>query len=138
MKFFTKRADGGPLSNVIGFWLVEIKRLFSIVLLKFGHGSRENYHSHAMNSTSWFVKGKRLIEQNADGSVVEYRPSWKPIITPRDKVHRVFAEGDCWVISFRGPWRKAWYEVDPSTGEIIYLAHSRKRITKEQYDELVR
>ena len=41
MKILNIAKDGGPESNVTGYWLVESKRFFSIVLLKFDKGSRE-------------------------------------------------------------------------------------------------
>lgn len=90
MKFFSYGTDGGPESIVTGYWLVEIKRLFSIVLLKFGDGSREAYHSHAFNCISWVLKGK-LREVMVEGEENIYRPSLKPIVTRRDMFHKVYS-----------------------------------------------
>jgi len=53
--------DGGPDSTVTGYWLIESKKWFSIVLLKFEGKSREAFHTHAFNAISWLLKGK-LIE----------------------------------------------------------------------------
>lgn len=41
MKLFKKMKDGGKESTVTGYWLIECKSLFSIVLLKFEGDSRE-------------------------------------------------------------------------------------------------
>ena len=60
MKLFHKAKDGGPASTVTGYWLIESKRFFSIVLLRFDGPSREAFHTHAFNSISWVVKGVLL------------------------------------------------------------------------------
>ena len=49
MKLFKYMKDGGPESTVWGYFLIEIKSLFTIVLLHFKNGSREAYHNHAFN-----------------------------------------------------------------------------------------
>lgn len=53
MKLLFKRKDGGQQSTVTGYWLIEWKNVFSIVLLKFEKGTREAYHTHAFNAFSW-------------------------------------------------------------------------------------
>ena len=50
MKLFTKSYDGGENSGVTGYFLIEWKNVFSIVLLNFKDKYRENYHSHAFNA----------------------------------------------------------------------------------------
>lgn len=114
MRFLTKVKDGGPSSNVDALVLVEIKGLFSIMLLKFNKGQREAYHSHAFHALSWFLKGK-LVEHNYEQPSVKYKRSLFPKITPRNQVHRVEALEDSWVFTLRGPWVKRWVEVDPVT-----------------------
>lgn len=42
--------DGGPESKVWGLWVLRIKTLFTVVLLKFENGTRDAYHSHAFGS----------------------------------------------------------------------------------------
>lgn len=121
-----KRKDGGPKSHVWGFFFVELKKLFSIVLLKFEHGTREAYHSHAFNSVSWLLRG-HLVESRIDrpyGRV--YGPSFKPIITTRDNFHQVSSIGTSWVLSFRGPWADKWKEITEDGSEIT-LTHGRKQ-----------
>lgn len=125
MKFFKKGVDGGKLSNVEGFWLVEIKGLFSIVLLKFNKGSRENYHSHAFNAITWWISG-RVIEYLKDGTHKTWLPSLLPKYTPRNCFHKVFAEETTYALSFRGPWKSRWQEYNPTTQETITLTHGRK------------
>ena len=55
MKLCYVGKDGGPESTVWGFWLIEIKKLFSVALLCFENGSREAFHTHAFNSVSWVL-----------------------------------------------------------------------------------
>src|SRR5271154_4359591 len=57
MKLFKKMRDGGPESPVVGYFLVEIKSLFSVVLLHFG-GTREAFHSHAFNAVTLWLRGR--------------------------------------------------------------------------------
>jgi quercetin dioxygenase-like cupin family protein len=124
MRAFYFGKDGGAESCVWGFWLVELKRLFSIVLLCFEDGTRDAYHSHAFAAVSWVLRG-RLEEEVLGGERVTYRPSWRPVWTPRDRFHKVRSVGRSWVLSFRGPWRSTWYEfVPPSTVRV--LTHGRR------------
>ena len=126
MKFLSYGKDGGPESTVSGFWFVEIKPLFSIVLLKFEEGSRDAYHEHAFNSVSWLLKGV-LREEHLRGTRINYHvPGWLPIITKRDTYHQVKSLGTSWVFSIRGPWAKTWKEYRP-TGEVT-LTNGRKEV----------
>lgn len=109
MKLFSKAKDGGPLSRVTGYWLLEVKGLVSAMVLRFGPGSRESYHSHAFTSVSWLLRG-HLREEMLDGRVVEHKPSMWPVVTHPNTFHRVFSDGTSWVLSFRGPWRNQWME----------------------------
>lgn len=124
MKIFGK--DGGPTSKVWGYFF-ELKRLFSIVVLRFEDGSREAYHSHAFNSINWIIKGK-LVESHREGGEIMYLPSWKPVITRRSTFHKVTSEGRSWVLSFRGPWAKTWQEWIPDEQRLVTLTHGRKEI----------
>lgn len=97
VKFFRKAKDGGPKSTVTGYWLVEFKRLFSLALLKFEDGSRDEFHSHAFNSLNWVLKGE-VVEERRFNEYWElqfkrFRPSWKPVYTSRDNMHRVKSNG---------------------------------------------
>jgi len=125
MKFMQFGTDGGKDSGVTGFWLCEIKGLFSIALLHFKKGTRENYHSHAFNAYSFFIKGK-VEEQHLDEDPIIWEPSIRPKYTPRSTFHRVNALEDTWCLTFRGPWSKSWYEYNPSSEEYIELTNGRK------------
>jgi hypothetical protein len=127
MKILTIMKDGGNLSRVWGLFLVEFKTLFSVVFLWFASGSREAFHTHAFNAVSWVIWGK-LIEDNLYGRQVVYRPSFKPIWTPRDRFHKVTSEGTTIAISFRGPWLKHWREYLPVDKKFLVLTHGRKVI----------
>jgi len=116
MKLFRHAKDGGPESTVDGWWLVEIKSLFSIVLLRFDGPSRFAYHEHAFHSVSWLLRGQ-LVERlrNTRISTV-YNPSPLPIVTRRSDFHMVDSVGTSWVLSFRGPWAKTRREYIPGRG----------------------
>lgn len=81
MKLFFKSKDGGPKSNVTGYWLIECKTLFSIVLLRFSEGTRESYHNHAFNAVSWVLSGALYEKEiNTEGKLGKwYLRSIKPI-----------------------------------------------------------
>lgn len=131
MKFCKIAKDGGPESKVWGYFLFEIKSLFSIVLLRFEDGSREAYHNHAFNAVSWVLKGH--LEEihhpvNPDAYPpyhVDYHyPSVTPVITLRSTMHKVVSHGRTWVLSIRGPWSKTWKEV--VDGKEMTLTNGRK------------
>lgn len=131
MKLFRKAKDGGPKSTVTGYWLIEAKRLFSVVLLRFDHGSRDEYHDHAFGSVNWVLRG-RVVEHVIDPSypwrkeVYDYWPSLIPVVTLRSRLHRVVSEGTTWVLSFRGPWSRTWREYDPRSERFITLTDGRR------------
>lgn len=125
MKFFSYSKDGGPDSKVSGMFVVEVKSLFSVVLLKFLDGSRETYHSHAFNALSWVLRGQ-LTEFLLQGKVNTYTPSIHPITTLRSNFHHVESKGTTWVLSFRGPWAKTWEEFLPNENKYLTLTHGRK------------
>ena len=134
MKLFFKSKDGGPDSSVTGYWLIESKRFFSIVLLKFDGRSREAYHTHAFNAWSWVLTGDSLFEQTLEDQrhrymevSRRYTPSLKPIYTPRKRLHKVSSMGTTWVLSFRGPWSKTWKEINQH-GEQTF-SHGRKVVS---------
>lgn len=128
MKLFHHAKDGGKESNVDGYWLIEAKGLFSIVLLRFRAGSREAYHTHAFNAISWIIRG-RMLEFVLDGETVELKPSIKPLYTPRNRFHKVYGIAkNTWAISFRGPWVNTWKEFLPKVQKYVTLTHGRKII----------
>lgn len=137
MKLFKVSKDGGPDSNVTGFFLIEIKSLFSIVLLRFTNGSRDVFHSHAFNSLSWILRGRlsesRLVDirKHPTGfAQTVFRPSIFPIWTSRTNIHKVSSVGTTYVISFRGPWEYFWQEVDFKTRIVTTLKHGRRIVTE--------
>lgn len=128
MRFLSWCKDGGPESPVSAFWLLEIKSLFSIGLLKFGHGTRSAYHTHAFNSWSWLLKGQLLETFVDDKPQRVYFPSWRWVKTFRNTFHRVASWGTSWVLTFRGPWRKTWREYNPETEEYTILSDGRRQV----------
>lgn len=145
MRFFFKRVDGGPQSNVTGFWLCEGKRSFSIALLRFTHGRREAYHSHAFNCLSWILKGclqedRMYIGRGYFNHEISYfKRSLKPVVTTRDNLHRVTSIGTTWAFTIRGPWTDKWYEVQRDylryLDILVTFTHGRKIIKKEVLNE---
>ena len=129
MKFFSFGTDGGKDSGVKGFWLFEIKSLFSIAFLRFKKGTRENYHSHAFNAYSWFLHGK-VEEQHLGKESMIWEPNLTPKYTPRSTFHRVNALENTYVLTVRGPWSKTWHEYDPHEKEYIKLSNGRKVVGK--------
>jgi hypothetical protein len=135
LKLFEISKDGGPESTVWAHWLVEIKWLFSIVLLRFENGSRDAYHNHAFNCISWVLKGKLVehVKEIAPAGIAlgqhypahdyhfinTYTPSLKPVMTYRDTMHKVVSEGRTWVVSFRGPWGRTWKEIENGEGKTL-------------------
>lgn len=129
MRLLSWCKDGGPESTVSAFWLLEIKSLFSVGLLRFGHGSRSSYHTHAFNSWSWLLSGQLLETSYYDNEPQRvYTPSWRWIKTAREVFHRVASWGNSWVFTLRGPWRKYWYEYNPEAGQWTSLTHGRKEV----------
>lgn len=127
MKLFRKSHDGGKDSGVTGYFIVELKSFFSIVILRFSKGTRDAYHSHAFNAFTFWLKG----------SIKEHDPLLpKPEIyktgqfkyTPRNKMHMVEAMETTWAISIRGPWKESWYEL--KNGKIIELTHGRNVVSE--------
>lgn len=130
MKLFSKMRDGGPKSPVIGYFLVEIKSLFSIVLLHFG-GTREDFHSHAFNAITFWLRGRvQEIAKTEQGNTgVEWEAGERKF-TPRNLMHKIIPITDAWALSFRGPWAKTWQEYRPAENRFVTLAHGRKEVTQ--------
>lgn len=117
MRLFWNNKDGGPKSHVYVYGL-EIKSLFSVLVIRFEPGTRNAYHTHAFNSLSWLLKGI-LIEDHRSSDVhcvpnrETYRRSIRPILTLRDTFHKVFSVGRSYAFSLRGPWARTWKEYAP-------------------------
>jgi hypothetical protein len=58
MKLLETTKDGGAESTVWAHWLIEIKSLFSVALLRFEDGTRDAFHSHAFGCVSWVICGR--------------------------------------------------------------------------------
>lgn len=127
MRFFYIGKDGGKNSNVTGCWLFELKSLFSIAILRFDKGSREAYHSHAFHAISWILKGN-LTEYRLNSKINILKPTFLPIFTSKQNIHKVYANEVTYALTFRGPWNKYWTEYNPNTKEWTKLTHGRKII----------
>lgn len=125
MRIFQKTKDGGPESPVTGYFLVEIKPLFTIVLLHFA-GTREAYHSHAFNAVTVWLKG-RVFEQTLGTKYLKLWKAGQVKYTPRRAMHKILptCNPSAWAISFRGPWAKTWREYRPLTEQVVTLTHGR-------------
>jgi hypothetical protein len=129
MKFLSWGRDGGPESAVDALFVVEIKSLFSIVLLRFNAGGRETFHTHAFNALTWFICGD-AVEQDINGEYYVYSRKLIPKITRRSKNHRVCASTTSWALSIRGPWAATWTEDDEQHHTV--LTHKRTVVRKER------
>lgn len=135
MRLFQWAKDGGPESNVDGFFIIEIKWLFSIVLLRFEGKSRANFHSHAFHAWTWLLSGNMTEIFYRHFWPRMYRRSLLPKLTRRKDIHKVNAHGVAWCISLRGPWQKTWWEVDPDTDEVIVLGNGRTELGRWEFSE---
>lgn len=135
MKILKKCKDGGPESTVDAYVLLECKSLFSVILLRFDKGSRENYHSHAFNALTWFIKGEMYEDRVVPYKHIKtkYKRSWLPKVTKRDNLHKVFAKEVSWCFTLRGPWSKTWIEYNEKSNKEITLTNGRQILeTKEK------
>lgn len=109
------------------------------LLLRFDEGSRDAYHTHAFNSISWVLKGEleevtRTCVQYGGCYHTNYKPSLKPIYTPREKLHKMYGcAKHTWVLTFRGPWVDHWYEIvegglKSPLSKLVKLTHNREII----------
>jgi hypothetical protein len=132
MILFSKRKDGGKESTVDAYFLFEIKNFMSVALLKFNKGTRENYHSHAFNALTWFLFGDMVEERIVDGKLVKtnYSFSLKPKYTPKDNLHKVFANKTSYALTIRGKWQKDWIEYNENE-DTTYVLESGRKIIKE-------
>lgn len=124
-----KRKDGGNESTVTGYFILAIKPLFSLVLLRFDGASREAFHTHAFHCISWVLKGE-LVEEMRDGRVYKLTRSILPFLTTRKDFHKVSSvTARSWVLSIRGPWAKEWKEHLPLEKRDRILTHGRVEVT---------
>lgn len=135
MRLFQKVKDGGPESPVDAYFLIELKGLFSVALLKFNEGHRESYHSHAFDALTWFLSGE-LVEDNLHAHPERYRRGILPKVTPRSQMHRVKAYKDSWCLTLRGPWNDKWQEYNPDTKMFTVLTNGRKIVSQSVHEEI--
>lgn len=129
MKLFSKAADGGKNSGVTGYFLIEWKQAFSVVLLRFNKGTREAYHEHAFSAWTLWLKGRvrehilRIdlgVDQTREFSAGQLKR------TPRNCFHKIEALETSWALSVRGPWLDRWREF--RSGRFVTLTHGRKEV----------
>jgi hypothetical protein len=130
-RWFAVAKDGGPESHVTGYWLVECKTLFSIVLLRFDDGTRDAYHTHAFNALSWVLRGHLVERYKTQHGTAQrwYLPSLVPILTRRERFHQVQSRGTSWVLSLRGPWVATWRE-GLADGRELALTYGRREVAR--------
>jgi len=127
MRFLEKQKDGGPESNVDAFILIEIKALFSIMLLRFNKGYRTAFHSHAFHALTWFLFGDmEEVDVKENQQPYKYKFNLIPKVTLKTKVHRVIAFTTSWCFTIRGPWDTTWFEINKEQNIKTTLTHGRK------------
>jgi quercetin dioxygenase-like cupin family protein len=124
MRLFSKAADGGKNSGVTGYFLVECKPLFSIVLLHFAKGTREAFHEHAFDAATLWLKG-RVREHHLWGRSKDFRAGQLKV-TRRSCFHKIEALQSTWALSIRGPWVDTWREC--RKGRVVTLTHGRREV----------
>jgi len=110
MKILWGHKDGGP-DSLVWCWGIEIKNLFSILLLKFEQNSRPAFHTHAFNSFSLLLKGGlHEIMLNKEEKIFK---RYSFISTYKNTFHQVkgLAKSN-WVLTLRGRWDKEWKELN--------------------------
>lgn len=134
MKILWGHKDGGPNSEVTCYG-IEIKSLFSILLLRFTPRTREDYHSHAFNCYSWVLSGGLYEEIAYDPHrfvtlVMNARTTHHPgrgFWIMRECMHRVRSlYPTTWVLTLRGPWRATWLDGNPAEPDT--LTHGREKV----------
>lgn len=134
VRLLSKVKDGGPESPVTAYFLIECKRLFSIGLLHFPRGSRENFHNHAFDSISFVLSGHINEELTLARFGNDYRTG-SVIRTFKHTLHRVWGIAkSTWVLTFRGPWDREWQEYDPRAKTYITYQWGRKVVAQEKGD----
>jgi hypothetical protein len=136
MKILWNAKDGGKESKV-WCWGIESKRFGSLLLLKFGDGSREAFHSHAFNALSVVLRGllsETLARVSSDGLwrafICRVHSAGDVVYTQRSDFHKVRSVGTTWVLSLRGPWADTWLDYDERTGVTSTLTHGRKEVSR--------
>ena len=124
MKLFSKAADGGKGSGVTGYFLIEWKRAFSIVLLHFAKGTREAFHEHAFNAWTLWLWGV-VVEHHLNGYRKVFSGGMSKF-TPRNCFHKIEALEPTWALSIRGPWMDRWREW--RQGRFVTLTHGRREV----------
>lgn len=119
-----RASDGGKDSGVTGYFLIEWKPCFSIVLLHFREGTREAYHSHAFNAWTYWIRGHVMEVQRNGSAKFFWRGHTK--FTPRECFHKVHALRSTWALSLRGPWASTWQE--DRNGQLVTLTHGRAEV----------
>lgn len=122
-RFCFKKYDGGPTSNVTGYWLLEWKAFFSFVILKVDPGHNERFHTHAFDAISWYVRGE-CEEHMLAGTKKKWSFKKGPKWTSTETFHRVSSEKGGWIVSVRGPWIRNWKEY--KDGVLTYLTNGRQ------------
>lgn len=123
--FMSKAKDGGQKSPVDAYFLIECKWLFSVAILKFNKGTREEFHTHAFDAFTWFLKGD-LVEECVDGTLYKYARKFLPKLTKKGKDHRVVANKDSWCLTLRGAWSDHWTEYNRDKDQTTVFTHGRK------------
>ena len=103
-----KYKDGGSKSKVWAY-LFEVKKLFSVALLKFEDGGREVLHSHAFDCVSVILGPGYLEETFLDGTKRCHTPG-RVLATRREDLHQVSSVGVTYALTLRGPWSGQWFE----------------------------
>lgn len=133
MRFFEWSHDGHKDSGVDAFFIIEIKKLFSIAFLRFGNGESAVYHSHAFDALTWSQPGVIMTEVKLEDDILvlkNYAPSLIPKLTRKKNKHKVVSIGTNWALTLRGPWEDYWEETDVDNDTTRVLTHGRQVVSE--------
>jgi hypothetical protein len=128
-RFFFSKSDGGVESGVTAYCFFEWKIFFSIGILHFNPGSREDFHNHAFNAITFWISGSVVEEKFKNPISKVFSAGFRPKYTPRSNFHRIIAQNNgAYALTIRGPWLDYWYEV--KNNDIRILTHGRRILNK--------
>lgn len=117
----------GMVQGSSEYVLIEIKSLFSIILTHLAPYGETAYHSHAFNAFTIFLKGTAMEFKQNQWRIKTFPHDGRFKFTRRSDCHMLETGGTgAWFLTFRGPWRDTWQEVQ--NGKVITLTHGRKEI----------
>lgn len=107
--------------RVRAFTVIEIKRLFSVIIYKWETVDQVRFHTHAFPAVGFLLAGSYLEQRIVDGRVEDnlvsrrFFPRW----LPRNYCHAIKRSfGLTLSVVITGRWRRTWWEYFPATVDL--------------------